>query len=64
MPGGGSRGGGIWFIVEFHKQVELTDDAIAGMGDQFQVEGMLAAGAEEGVGAEFLGEELGKGFTW
>lgn len=51
-------------MVGLHQQVELTDDAIAGMGDQFQVEGMLAAGAEEGVGAEFLGEELGKGFTW
>ena len=34
------------------------------MGDQFQVEGFAAAGTEKGVGAEFLGEEMGKGFTW
>ncbi len=45
----------MWDLGE---QVELTDDAIAGMEDQFQLEGVFAAGAKERIGAESLGEEL------
>lgn len=39
------------------------NDAIAGVKDQIQIEGLAAARAEEGIASEFLGEELSKGFT-
>lgn len=49
--------GGCCCIGNLGEQVELTDDAIAGMEDQFQLEGVFAMGTKEGIGAERLGEE-------